>query len=229
MLENLAPYISIVFIITTAISVFLFFKACHNSKTVLLLIIAWACIQAILGYSSFYLNTTSLPPRFGLALIPPIFLMISLFIMRKGKLFINGLNLKILTLLHVVRIPVEIVLYWLFLHKTIPELMTFSGRNFDILAGITAPFVYYFGYVQKIITSKNLLAWNLICLSLLLFIVVNAVLSFPFPFQQFGFNQPNVALLYFPFTWLASVIVPIVLFSHLVSIRHLMKELKILQ
>lgn len=229
MLENLAPYISIVFIITTAISVFLFFKACHNSKTVLLLIIAWACIQAILGYSSFYLNTTSLPPRFGLALIPPIFLMISLFIMRKGKLFINGLNLKILTLLHVVRIPVEIVLYWLFLHKTIPELMTFSGRNFDILAGITAPFVYYFGYVQKIITSKNLLAWNLICLSLLLFIVVNAVLSFPFPFQQFGFNQPNVALLYFPFTWLASVIVPIVLFSHLVSIRHLIKELKILK
>ena len=45
------------------------------------------------------------------------------------------MNLRILTLLHIVRVPVEIVLYWLFISKAIPGLMTFNGRNFDILAG----------------------------------------------------------------------------------------------
>lgn len=228
MLENLAPYILIVFIITTCISVFLFYKASHSSKRVLSLIIVWGSIQAILGYSSFYLNT-SLPPRFSLAIIPPLLLVFLLFFIKKGKTFISQLDIKMLTLLHIIRIPIELVLYWLFLHKSIPELMTFSGRNFDILAGITAPFVYYFGYIHKIASPKFLLGWNLVSLSLLLFIIINAILSFPFPFQQFAFDQPNVALLYFPFVWLVSIVVPIVLFSHLVSIQYLSKQLKILK
>ncbi len=228
MLENLAPYILIVFIITTCISVFLFYKASHSSKRVLSLIIVWGSIQAILGYSSFYLDT-SLPPRLSLVIIPPLLLVFLLFFIKKGKAFISQLDIKMLTLLHIIRIPIELVLYWLFLHKSIPELMTFSGRNFDILAGITAPFVYYFGYIHKIASPKFLLGWNLVSLSLLLFIIINAILSFPFPFQQFAFDQPNVALLYFPFVWLASVVVPIVLFSHLVSIQYLSKQLKILK
>jgi glycerol-3-phosphate acyltransferase PlsY len=58
---------------------------------------------------------------------------------------------------------------------------------------------------------------------LLLNIVVNAVLSLPYPFQQFAFDQPNVAVLYFPFTWLPCFIVVIVLYSHLAAIRKLLK------
>ncbi|WP_103069527.1 hypothetical protein [Aquimarina sediminis] len=229
MLENIASYVSIVFILTTGISVFLFYKACNNSKKVLFILIGWASIQGILGYSFFYQDTTSFPPRFGLALVPPLLLIISLFFTKKGKLFIHTLSIKTLTLLHTVRIPVELVLYWLFLHKAIPELMTFSGRNFDILAGITAPFIFYFGYINKIIRPRVLLTWNIVCLLLLLFIILNAILSFPSPFQQFAFDQPNIALLYLPYVWLPSVIVPIVLFSHLVSIHYLLKELKILK
>ena len=55
-------------------------------------------------------------------------------------------------------------------------------------------------------------------------IVVNAILSAPFTFQQFAFDQPNVAVLYFPFVWLPCFIVPVVLFSHLVLIRQLLKK-----
>ncbi|TAH22438.1 MAG: hypothetical protein EAZ08_00730 [Cytophagales bacterium] len=47
--------------------------------------------------------------------------------------------LKNLIYLNIVRIPVEIILFWLFVNKAIPELMTFEGRNLDIIAGITAP------------------------------------------------------------------------------------------
>jgi hypothetical protein len=52
----------------------------------------------------------------------------------------RGLDKKILTLLHIIRIPVELGLYWLFIYKAIPQLMTFEGRNFDILVGLTVPF-----------------------------------------------------------------------------------------
>jgi hypothetical protein len=55
----------------------------------------------------------------------------------------------------------------------------------------------------------------------LLNIVINAVLSIPSPFQQFAFEQPNVAVLYFPFVWLPCCIVPIVLFAHLAAIKQL--------
>ena len=41
----------------------------------------------------------------------------------------------------------------------------------------------------------------------------------PLPIQRFGLAQPNVALFRLPFVFLPSVVVPIVLFSHLVSIR----------
>lgn len=132
--------------------------------------------------------------------------------------------MKLLTLLHVVRIPVELVLYSLFIYKQVPELMTFEGRNFDILAGLSAPFIYYFGFIKKKINQKVILLWNIACLGLLFNIVVNAVLSTPVPFQQFAFDQPNAAILYFPFVWLPGCIVPLVLFSHLVVIKRILRS-----
>lgn len=136
----------------------------------------------------------------------------------------DQLNIKTLTLLHTIRIPVELVLFWLFMHKAIPELMTFEGRNFDILSGITAPIVYYFVFIKKKTNTKFLVFWNFICLGLVITIAINAVLSLPTPFQQFAFEQPNVALLQFPFTLLPSVLVPMVVFSHLASIRQLVLQ-----
>jgi hypothetical protein len=100
--------------------------------------------------------------------------------------------------------------------------MTFSGRNFDILSGLTAPFVYYFGFVRKKLSTAVILLWNFVCLLLLFNIVAHAILSAPFPFQQLAFSQPNIAVLHFPFTWLPACIVPLVLFSHLVTIRKLL-------
>ena len=111
-----------------------------------------------------------------------------------------------------VRIPVELILFSLFAYGVIPQLMTFEGRNFDIVAGITAPAIAYWGFTKKIIGSRWILLWNFISLGLLLNIVINAILSAPFPFQQFAFDQPNTAVLYFPFVLLPAFIVPVVLF-----------------
>ena len=147
-----------------------------------------------------------------------------LFTTVKGRRFLDGLDAKYLTILHVVRIPVELVLLWLFLHKDVPVLMTFEGSNYDILSGISAPFVFYFVFIKNKLDRNFLVAWNLICIGLLANIVVIAILSAPFPFQQFAFDQPNIAILYFPYVWLPCCIVPLVLLSHLASIRTLLLQ-----
>jgi hypothetical protein len=95
--------------------------------------------------------------------------------------------------------------------------------KFYILSGISSPFIAYFCFHKLILIKKIILLWNIICLGLLLNIVINAILSAPSPFQQLAFEQPNVAVLYFPFVWLPCCVVPIVLFAHLVAIRQLAK------
>lgn len=223
-MAQLPTYIGIVFICTTILTIWLFFRAANYSRMLLVILSLWAIFQSFIGLSGFYTNLDSFPPRFLLLIAPAIVLIIVLFITPKGRAFIDSLSLDKLTLLHIIRIPVEIVLFWLFLQKTIPQLMTFEGRNFDILAGITAPIIYYLVFVKQSMSRKTLLFWNFVCLALLLNIVINAILSAPLPFQQFAFEQPNIAILYFPFNLLPSVVVPLVLFAHLVVIRRLLKK-----
>jgi hypothetical protein len=127
----------------------------------------------------------------------------------------------VFTYLSTIRIPVEITLWWLFLYNQVPVEMTFEGRNFDILAGITAPLIAYFVFTKRKWSKKIALIWNVICLLLLLNIVALAFLSLPTPFQQLALENPNWGILYFPYLWLASFVAPAVLFSHLVSIYQL--------
>jgi len=155
--------------------------------------------------------------------MPTILTFIYLFGSQNGKKFIFSLPLKNLTYINIVRIPVEIVLFWLFLNKAIPELMTFEGKNYDIVAGISAPIVAYFGITKTKLRSHIVLVWNFICLGLLLNIVIIALFSAPSPIQKFAFEQPNIAILNFPFSLLPTFIVPIILFGHLVSIIQLLK------
>jgi hypothetical protein len=223
-MENLPSYIGVVFALTTFLTVWLFYRATNHSKTTLIVLLAWLALQTIVSLSGFYTVTNVLPPRFILLPMPAILFIIVLFNTSKGRQFIDSLDLKAMTILHTIRIPVEFVLLWLFFNKVAPQIMTFEGRNFDILSGISTPLIYYFGFIKKQLSRKFILVWNIICLGLLVNIVATAALSLPFPFQQFGFDQPNVALLYFPFVWLPCCVVPLVLLSHLASIRQLLKK-----
>jgi hypothetical protein len=228
-------YIAIIFIITTIATLLLLYRAAIRSAAaqtraaanyLFIGMLLWLALQAVLTLNNVYSkNPAALPPTILLmGVLPLILLMIILFATKKGRLFIDSLPLADITCIHIVRIPVEIVLYWLFVQKTIPQLMTFEGRNFDIIAGITAPFIAWFGIIKAKLSTKIIIAWNIGCLGLLLNIVVNALLSAPTPLQQFAFEQPNIAILYFPFSWLPVFIVPVVLFAHLMSLRQLMRK-----
>jgi|SRR6185369_1924282 len=223
-MENLPLYIIVFFLATVGLAFCLFVYTTKYKLSVAIVAITWLAVTGILAWKGFFKNTSVIPPRLLIVMLPAIMAVVLAMITKRGRRFIDGLNLKNLTILHIVRIPVELTLYWLAAQKTIPELMTFAGRNFDILSGITAPIIYLVCFKgSELINRKLLLVWNFICLGLLLNIVINAILAAPFPFQQFGFDQPNIAIFYFPFIWLPSFIVIVVLFSHLAAIRKLIK------
>jgi len=234
MLPDVPLYINALFILITLAVLWFFYRAMQESesaktkiKIVIGLFSVWLLLQALLASIGFY-NTDkqSTPPHFLLAIAPPMLFILILFTTQSGRNFIDGLSLKWITYMHIVRVFVELVLFMLCIYKYIPQLMTFEGRNFDILAGATAPLIGYYGFIKGTLSKRTILIWNIAALCLLLNIVINAVLSAPFAFQQFAFDQPNVAILYFPYIWLPAFIVPVILFGHLVAIRRLTQKIK---
>lgn len=225
MLTNLPNSLIIIFLLTVILTFLLFINAVKNKATAAIVLVIWLAVTGILSFKGVFQDTSAVPPRLMIAIVPAIVFIILLLVTKGGRRFTDNIDLRKLTLVHIVRVPVEITLFMLCSHKLIPELMTFAGRNFDILSGITAPIMYFVCFRNSQLKNRRLLLiWNFICLGLLLNIVINAVLAAPFPFQQFAFDQPNIAILYFPFTWLPCFIVMIVLYSHLAAIRKLIKK-----
>ncbi len=223
-MQNLPFYIPALFIVTTALAVWMMFKAAKNAGLFLILVLVWLSIQAVVGLSGFYLDLKSTPPHFIWLLLPPLIAILIILFTAKGRAWLDNLDLKTLTWLHVVRIPVEVVLYLLFTQKLLPKIMTFEGNNFDILCGISAIMVGVLLFRGGKIRRNGLLIWNVACLMLLVNIVYLAVFSTPMPFQKFGFDQPNIAIFYFPFIWLPCCVVPLVLLAHVAAIRQLLKQ-----
>jgi hypothetical protein len=217
---HLPFYVSLLFELTVALTIYLFYRAIQSSKFFLVIVICWVAIQTLLGLSGFYYLSKDIPPKLPLLVGPPTAFIIILFLSKKGRLFIDRLSTANLTLVHSVALLVEPVLYFLFVYKYVPKAMTFEGSNFDIFSGLTAPIVYYFGFVKKRLTHGILIAWNLICLMLLINASRIAVLSMP-NFGLIGSEQPNIALGFFPFILLPAVVVPLVLFAHMASISNL--------
>jgi len=120
-LSTIPDYLSWSFILTTVLAVFFFLKASGFSRKVFVVIITWLILHGVLGFSGFYQNTSTFPPRIFLTFGPIIILFVFLFFSKSGKKWIEKLDLMTLTILHIVRIPVELVLYGLFLEKAIPE------------------------------------------------------------------------------------------------------------
>lgn len=230
MIENLPLYIVVVFILTTLLTVGIFQfaikKASFNSRTtnfINFILPFWLIFQATLATTGFYQITNTLPPRLvAFAIIPALIILTTLLIFSTD--FVKTLPLKTLTVIHIIRIPVELVLFWLFQNGQVPQLMTFEGRNFDILTGITAPFIAWLAFRNNQLNKPLLIIWNIFGLILLINIVSHAALSLPSQIQQLAFEQPNRAVLFFPFIWLPSAIVPIVLFCHLASFYQLLKK-----
>lgn len=199
------------FLLIVVLAVGLFVAGTGKPRWPLLTYMAWTIVIGILSYKGFFLQTETMPPRMLLVLIPAIlFTTVYSFDLSIPK------RPACLMAINVLRIPVEFYLYWLYLNGLVPELMTFAGWNFDILIGVSALILLIWpGRIKQ----QLLRWWHYMGLTLLILIVLLAVLSAPSPVQLFGDNQPNVALLSFPFTLLPAIVVPLIFISHLLGIN----------
>lgn len=114
------------------------------------------------------------------------------------------------------RLPLELVLHAWFRQGVIPESMTWSGLNWDILSGIAA-------LICAPLASRHRWAArlaNVIGFALLLNVMRVAILSAPVPF---GWNvQPPLLLAFhLPYALIAPVCVGGALFGHIVLTRAL--------
>lgn len=141
--------LGLAFALTTGLTVWLFCRAARQSRRTLAVLLAWLLLHTGLGLSNFYVAPEAMPPRLLLALGPPMLLILGLFLAAPGRAYLDGLHLETLTLLHVVRVPVELVLLGLFLYRAAPQLLTFEGRNWDMLSGLSAPLVYSLAFWRQ--------------------------------------------------------------------------------
>ena len=227
MVEGLPFYVPAVFFLTTLATIWFLVAAARpvgaDSLPFKILIFAlplWLVVTGFLSTGDFY-RREAIPPRVvAFAVLPAVVLIVAYFVFFRSG-FIDKLSLPMLTLLSVVRFPVELTLHWLYEAGQVPRIMTYEGWNFDILSGISAPIIYWLAFRNGRTNRPLLIAWNLAALALLINIVTIAILSFRGPLQRLAFEQPNVGVTYLPFIWLPAIVVPAVLFAHLAALWQL--------
>ncbi len=193
------------------------------SNVVSLVVLLWLIFQSTLSLNKWYMDREAMPPHMLFPLITSIVVVSTLFIFQSGKRWMDGISLSVFTWIHVVRLPVEICLFWLATHKQLPWSMTFDGFNYDIIFGITAPIMALLYFNFKKISSMVMLVWNALGLISVLLVFIRGIGSLPSPIQIWDFSQPNYAVMHFPFIWLPAFIVPTVVLAHLIAIRRLRK------
>ena len=140
---------------------------------------------------------------------------------RLGSRVIAGVGLPALVAYQAFRIPVEWLLHRLYQEGVVPVQMTYAGRNFDILTGVTAAVLG--AWLLRGGRSRGLvLTWNLVGFALLANIVTIAILSTPVPFRRFLDGPANLLPSVVPYVWLPTFLVQLALAGHILVFRNLL-------
>lgn len=117
------------------------------------------------------------------------------------------------------RLPLELVLHTWVESGTIPETMTWSGKNWDIISGVMALLAAPFAQKHRAV------AWaaNVIGLGLLLNVMRVALFSAPLPFG-WGVKPPLLVAFHLPYALIGPVCVGGALAGHLVLTRALLRR-----
>ena len=165
-----------------------------------------------------FLDFTSTPPPFAGLVLGVVVLALAIAFSPLGRR-LAGLPLWVLVAVQGFRLPLELAMHRLAERGIMPEQMSYSGRNFDIVTGITAIILAIL--VWRGLAGRHLVRlWNLMGLALLANIVTVAIISTP-RFAAFGPNRLNVFVMVTPFVWLPAVMVLAALAGHLIVFRAL--------
>lgn len=183
-------------------------------------LLIWMAFVSIWSLSGIMIDFTKFPlnfmPVIGPALLTPVIL---LFSKNWSEILRNIPVVNIIRLQHF-RVFVELLLWALFVASVLPIQMTFEGRNFDVLAGLTAPVVAWLAS-RNYVSKNGLIVWNILCLGLLINIITIAILSTPSPIRVFMNEPANIIVAHFPVSWLPGFLAPFAFALHIFSLKQL--------
>lgn len=195
------------------------------ARQFILAVAGWILLVSFLAWTQFFAEFSAIPPRFILVLLLPLLSILGLTIF-SSKLteILRHVPPSHLVYIQSFRVVVELLIWMLFLQDLLPIQMTFEGYNFDVLTGLTAPFVAYFCLVKKQWPRWVGIAWNIGGLILVFTIVTIAIFSFPTPFRYFMNEPANRIVAQFPFVWLPAILVTIAYSMHFFSLKQLLMK-----
>ena len=162
------------------------------------------------------------PPPFALLVVAILGVTAALACTGYGRRLALGLPLWVLIGIQGFRLPLELAMHAMYERGVMPQQMSYSGRNFDILTGITALIVAWLVFSDRV-GRRVVLTWNVLGLLLVINVVTVGILSTP-RFRLFGDDRLNVFITYPPFIWLPAVMVLAALAGHLIVFRALSRR-----
>jgi hypothetical protein len=180
--------------------------------------LVWMGGSLLLADHGTFRDWDAMPPPFALMVVAILALGAGIALSPLGARLAQ-LPVWTLVAVQAFRLPLEVAMHALVPRGIMPEQMSYSGRNFDIVTGATA--IVVAGLAAAGVAGRRLvLAWNIMGLALLANIVVVAILSTP-RFAVFGPDRLNTFVTYPPFVWLPTVLVLAALVGHLIIFRAL--------
>jgi len=182
-------------------------------------VLVWLLLTALLAASGVLRRFDLTPPPFAGLVLAVTIIGIVVPLSPLGTLLVRGLPLWVLVGSQVFRFPLELVMHRAYLEGVMPVQMSYSGRNFDIVTGITAG-VLGLWLARRPVPRWVVAAWNLLGFVLLVNVVAVAIVSTP-AFGWFGPERFSTFVTYFPFVWLPAVLVLAALMGHILVWRTL--------
>ncbi|HEX2878240.1 MAG TPA: hypothetical protein VHO25_01760 [Polyangiaceae bacterium] len=184
---------------------------------------AWLLLTGALAASGYLLRFDLTPPPFAVLFVLTLAMGVGLGSSKFGLRTAQAIPLHWLVLSQCFRLPLELVMHQAAVEGTMPNVMSFSGYNFDILTGISSLFVAW--HIKRGGSIELARWWNRLGSALLTVIIMIALLASPL-LRAFGNDQVNVWVAYVPFVWLPTVLVAFAIFGHIVIHRRLQIETK---
>jgi hypothetical protein len=235
--EKVPIYISALFIVLV---LYLLFFLINSFKTALnklpytetqkrkffmmvpIVVFIWLIFISIFAAGGFFADFSSAIPKIFIVIIPPVVVILLSVFSKSFKLLLFQIPPQQLINLQFFRVFLELVMWLLFIHQIVPIQVTFLGKNFDIVAGITAPIIAFVAYKGGRYYPKLALVWNLVGLGLLVNKLIISLLSSPVWFGYFTNSPSNTIIGYYPYIWIPGFVVPMAFFLHLASIRQIL-------
>ena len=182
----------------------------------------WLAVSWALAARGTLRDWSSTPPPFALFVAAILALSAAIAFSPLGRRLARFLPLWTLVAVQGFRLPLELAMHGMYERGIMPEQMSYSGRNFDIVTGSTAIVVAALLATGR--AGRGLVAaWNVLGLSLLINVVIVAFLSTPV-FRFFGDDRLNVWITYPPFVWLPAILVLAAFAGHFVVFRAILRS-----